>query len=417
MALKAALCLTAAWIALAHPGMGAAAYTVGDLVRTAIESNRELEALRRRVDEARGLLRQAGARPAPNLEVGASTGKPLGSAGEEEFSAGFAQTLETAGKRGKRMSVAEKGVALAEAELAERTRHLVIEIKLGRLEALTEQAKLDALDQILESYGESLKLTEARVGQGDAAPLESQLLLVEVNRTEALKRTIAGKVQVALAILRRLCGIGVSEPLTLSPDAAAAPGGVYDLAELRRRALELRPDLRMARIVEQQGAAEIALTEAGSRGDVTLSAQYALRNAQIARLRDRDHLLAFGVSVPLFTKRRNLGNLEAAAARATGARSMRQHLEAAIPLEVEAAWQHWEAARQSLAWLERGVVALSEKNLDIMRQAQVLGQVRLLDVLNEQRRLVETRMGAIEAGAEVRRGAIELEQAVGGDLK
>ena len=43
--------------------------TVDDLIRIAIERSRELGAARARVAEARGLLRQAGVRPAPALEV------------------------------------------------------------------------------------------------------------------------------------------------------------------------------------------------------------------------------------------------------------------------------------------------------------------------------------------------------------
>ena len=53
----------------------------------------------------------------------------------------------------------------------------------------------------------------------------------------------------------------------------------------------------------------------------------------------------------------------------------------------------------------------------MIRQAYALGQLRLLDVLNEQRRLIDTRIGYIEAEVGVRRAVIELEQAVGGDLK
>ena len=109
--------------------------------------------------------------------------------------------------------------------------------------------------------------------------------------------------------------------------------------------------------------------------------------------------------------------MEAAGARAAGSRTLRQHLEATIPLEVQAAWQHWDAAAQSLNVLASGVLRQSEANLDVIRQAYALGQLRLLDVLNEQRRLIDTQMTYIDAQADARRGVIELERAVAGDLK
>ena len=404
-------------------------YSANDLVRIAIERNRELLAIQQRVVEARGLLRQAGVRPAPSLQVEGATGRPLGSPGEEEYTAGYSQLLEMAGKRDKRVRVAEKGVALAEAELGERTRRLAIDVKLRFVDAVTEQAKLATLDRLIGTYKESVKLTEARVQQGDAAPLDGQLLLVELNRAEALRRTITGRVGVALVDLRRLCGFGIAEPMNLSVDSTSAPSRKYPLGELVLSGLAQRQDLRVARIVEEQAAAEVNLTEAQSRADLTLTARYSLRNGQFsglygltasgqpAALRDRDNILSFGVSFPLLSRKRNLGNIEAAAARATGSRSLKQHLEATIPLEVQAAWEHWDASTQSLRILNSGVLQQSEKNIEVIRQAYGLGQLRLLDVLNEQRRLIDIQMNFIDAEADVRRGLVELERAVGGELK
>ncbi len=411
----------------APPQESGRAYAVNDLIQTAVERNRELLAMRQKVVEARGLLRQAGVRPASSLEFGGATGSPLGSPGKEEYSAAFSQPLETGGKRDKRLQVAEKGVGLAEAEVAERTLRLATEIKLRHLDAVTEEARLAALDRLIGTFRESLKLIEARVREGDAAPLDSQLLLVEVNRAEAQKRTVAGRIRVALSDLRRLCGFAASESLMLA--GVDRRDVAFTLLELQQKAIQQRPDLRAAKLTEERGAAEVRLTEAQGRPDVTLSAQYALRNERIGDLygftasgqttplRDRDNILSFGVSIPLLTRRRNLGNIEAASARAVGSRTLRQHLEATIPLEVEAAWQHWGAATESLKILDSGVLGQSGKNLDVIRQAYALGQLRLLDVLNEQRRLIDIQMSFIDAEADVRRGLVEIERAVGGDLK
>jgi len=75
------------------------------------------------------------------------------------------------------------------------------------------------------------------------------------------------------------------------------------------------------------------------------------------------------------------------------------------------------AASDSLRILNSGVLQQSEKNIEVIRQAYALGQLRLLDVLNEQRRLIDTQMNFIDAEADVLRGLVELERAVGGDLK
>lgn len=431
MSSKVTLSLVAPFLCalVAAQNGSAEAYSADDLVRIAIERNRELQATQQRVVEARGLLRQAGIRPAASLQLEGTTGRPLGSPGEEEYAAGYSHPVEMAGKRDKRIRLAEKGVALAQAELGERTRRLVIDVKLRYVDAVTEQARLATLDRLIGTYKESAKLTESRVQQGDSAPLDGQLLLVELNRAEALRRAIKGRVGVALADLRRLCSLGIAEPISLSIDSTSASGRKYPLGELVSSALAQRQDLRVAQIVEEQAGAEVTLTEAQSRADLTLTARYALRNGQFgglygltavgqpAALKDKDNIVSFGVSFQLLSRNRNLGNIEAAAARATGSRSLKQHLEATIPLEVEAAWERWDAASDSLRILNSGVLQQSEKNIEVIRQAYALGQLRLLDVLNEQRRLIDTQMNFIDAEADVLRGLVELERAVGGDLK
>ena len=281
---SAALLLLPLGTMAAPPQPGGEAHAAKDLIQTAIERNREILALKQRVVEARALLRQAGVRPPSSVQLNGATGSPLGSPGKEEYSAGYSQPIETGGKRDKRIAVAEKGVILAETEVAERTLRLGTEIKLRYLDAVTDQAKLATLDQLIKTYGESLKLIEARVQQGDAAALDSQLLQVEINRAEAQRRVVAGRIQVALSDLRRLCGIEASAPLLLSPPAPADGNRAYSLAELQRQALEQRPDLRAAKLEEQRGAAEVALAEAQARPDLTLSAQYALRNERMGDL-------------------------------------------------------------------------------------------------------------------------------------
>jgi cobalt-zinc-cadmium efflux system outer membrane protein len=135
-----------------------------------------------------------------------------------------------------------------------------------------------------------------------------------------------------------------------------------------------------------------------------------------AALRDQDNVVTFGASIPLFTRKRNQGNIEAASARAGAARLRAAFLAGAVPLEVEAAYSRWSAARNTLAILNDGVVRQSEENLTIVRQAYQLGQLRLLDVLNEQRRLVDTELAYIDAKAELAQSVVELERAIGASL-
>ncbi|MBI3470493.1 MAG: TolC family protein [Candidatus Solibacter usitatus] len=402
-------------------------FVVDVLIRRAVERNRGLAALRQRIAEALGLQRQAGVKPVPTLEFSSSTGRPLATKGEEEYSAGYFFPVETAGKRQKRVRVADKEVQLAETELAERIRQLAFEIQGRFVDGVAEQQKVEALDRLIDVNRQVFRLTQARVEKGDAAPLERDLLSVELSRAEALRASSFGRLMGAVSDLKRLAA--VDGPGAVRPrDFPAAPLGTLEIAGLEQHALKTRPDLLIARLLEEQGSATVDLAEAEGKPNVTLSARYARRHSRfddqfgltpsgvLTALRDRDDLVTVGVSIPLLNRNRNLGNIQAAEARLAGARLRRLYLEAAIPLEVMAAWDRYMAARRALDVYDRGVVEQSEKNLNVIRQAYSLGQLRILDVLNEQRRLVETYLAVIDARAEGARALAELVRAVGGTL-
>jgi outer membrane protein, heavy metal efflux system len=66
--------------------------------------------------------------------------------------------------------------------------------------------------------------------------------------------------------------------------------------------------------------------------------------------------------------------------------------------------------------LRDGVVDQSNKNLAVVREAYQLGQLRLLDVLNEQRRLTDTDLNYLDARVQAARPLADLERASGGLL-
>jgi cobalt-zinc-cadmium efflux system outer membrane protein len=400
--------------------------TVNDLVQRAIERNRDLLAEGQRVAEARALLRQAGVRLSPTAEFEGATGRPLGTHGEDEYSASYFQPIETAGKRQKRITVGEYGVTVAQAESAARTRHLVYDVKTRIAQARAAEHKTEALERLLVASRASLQLTKARVDEGDAALLEQQLLSTEIGRTEAEKAAFAGRARSAIVELRRVVGLSSDQPISLAndpPDDRALV--LQDLAVLARN---VRPDLKAAIALEAQATAEVSLARAEGVPDLTLSAKYTRRTSTFdnlygftalgiqSALVDRDHVLTFGVSVPLFAAGRNRGNVDAAVARLSAARLHREYLETTVQSDVEAAYQRLVAARQTVGLFQRDVVDQSARNLDVLRQAYALGQLRLLDVLNEQRRLVDTELVYVDAQTELAEASADLERAVGSDL-
>ena len=421
------LCLAALFTCVRAKPQEKTQTTLEDLVRASLERNREVLALRQRVAQARGLARQAGARPVPSIEADGLSGRPLGSPGDQEFSAAFVQPVEAFGKRKNRLRVADSTVALAEAELDERSTKIAYDIESGYLSVVYQRERIAVLDRVSDSLRESRRLTGARVREGDAAPLEAQLLAVEQSRADAQHADAAGQLASAELELRRVAGLPASVPL---PAIGPPTGGraALSLEQLIVRALEKRADLRAARVLEQQGEAETALAKSEAHPDVTLSARYThlaesfenqfglTSSGALTPIRDHFNTLSVGVSLPLVTKRHNQGAIEAAESGAASARLRREHLESTIPLEVQSAYERWTAAQRTRDLLRDGVIGQSNKNLAVVREAYQLGQLRLIDVLNEQRRLTDSEFTYLDARVQVARALADLERLTGGLL-
>lgn len=420
--LLASFCLSA----IAEAQQTVALRTVEDLVRAAIAQNRDLAAAKARIEEAGGQVRQAAVRPNLNLELTGATGRPFGSNDENQYGASLSKTLETFGKRTHRLAIADRSVRMAEAEYQDRVLQLTYAIRATYAERWAAEHRLQTIDAILASYRNTLQLTEARVKEGDVAALEARLLQVEINRVTVLRSSAQSRLLSSESDLRRLAGINSAQSLPSEEMTTAIPA---DLASLQRKAAEDRPDLRLAMIDEERERIGVALVRAESRPDVTVSAGWSRQGSAFdglygltaqgthAPIREQNSTLSFGVSVPLRTARSTSGNLQSAQARVSGARAHREALEQSIPFEVEAAYQRWQVATQNVATLQSDVLAPSAANLTVLQESYKLGQLRMIDVLNEQRRLLDTQLAAIDAEQDVQRNWAEVERAVGGSIQ
>jgi cobalt-zinc-cadmium efflux system outer membrane protein len=409
------------------PAQQAPPATLDELLTRAIQTNRNLLAARQQVEEARGLLRQAAVRPAPTLEIGGASGRPLATIGEEQFSAGISREFETAGKRARRQEVAAKRLAVVQADYDERVRQLRYEIGQRYADYLASEEKLRILNELIEANRRSMDLIRARVEKGDAAALEQNLVAVEIGRAAAQSASAIGQLESARADVSRLIGLESGEDWSAA--APSVPQHTVLLAELQKRGIERRPDLRSLVLLEEEGAAATALAEAEGKPNITASAGYSRvksrlddqfgtnLNGELTPLRDRDDILAVAISLPLFTRRRNAGNIEASVARTRAAQLRKEYLARAIPLEIDAAWRRFQNSRSALDALETAAIAPAQRNLEVIRQAYQLGQMRLLDVLVEQRRVLDMQLSSIDIRQELYKSLFELERAVGGPVQ
>jgi cobalt-zinc-cadmium efflux system outer membrane protein len=399
------------------PAQGASS---ADLVRRALTSNGELAAARMEIERARARLRQASLRPNPTLDFEQTTGRLTGSAGESETSVGLSVPLEAGGQRRRRIDRARVELEATEAEVADRERRLAAEVLGLYAEALSSLRELEITEGLTDLDTKTVAVVQARVNEGESAPIELNLLRVEVERLRSRRALTEGRLQATLLRLKVLAGVPPAEPLRLREELANSAlrrlaGPVEAAVEA---ALRTRPDVRLARLTEEVAEAGLRLARAQGSPEVSAFTRYTVSRGSfddtpVGVLRDNDRLLTFGVSVGLPVFNKNQGAKAEAAVAISQARARREYLEAVVRSEVASAYARYEAASKALLAYEQGVIQRSQDNVRVMRAAYELGHFSVTELLAEQRRLLDSQRDYTEALAEQYRALADLQAAVG----
>ena len=134
------------------------------------------------------------------------------------------------------------------------------------------------------------------------------------------------------------------------------------------------------------------------------------------RIVDRDKLLSFGISIPLPLFNRQQGNIAEAVSLRARAHSERMSLEQAVRRDVLLAYQRVQAARRSLEVFTENVLPESRESFQIVQLAHRLGELRLLDVINQERLFLEAQMSYVAAQRDYFIALTDLEGAIGKDI-
>lgn len=394
--------------------------TVDEVVAWALRDNPDLAAARTDIDAARGRLLQAGLRPNPTVDLGGQ--KALTS--DNNVTVGLTVPLDLNGRQEGRIGVAGQELEAKRAQVADRERRLRAEVRMKAAELLGAHRDLETTDELLRVNRTGLALVAERVRQGAAPALEESLLQVEVSRLDANRRLVASRGEVLTLQLKSLAGLGPEAPLSLAGDLFTPPPVTLDRVAAVARALDVRPDLAMARAEAATARARVAKERAEGRWDASINVGYQRQSTgfDLMGLTDRGGTRAiqgvfdyFGgsVSITVPVRNRNEGNVAAAEAETRGAGRRLDALILTVRQEVESAFAQYEAVRQALDIYTHGVRDVAQRNLEVVRRTWELGRSPLLDVIAEQRRFIEVEMGYTESLKMAYTTAVEVERAIG----
>ena len=396
-----------------------AGMTADEAVAFALAHNAEILAVRKEVEASRALVKQAGLRPNPIIDL---ERKEQLNGSDNDTMIGGTLPLELGGRRSARILVAQRELEMKERLLADRERVLAAEVKTKFGQTLGEMLKLAFTEDLLTTTDRGYRLVTARVTEGRTAPLEQNMALVEVNRIRSMRETGEGKVQIALLELRNLIGMNPEEPLRLRGDLTPVVEPLPSVAVVTEVALRERPDLQAARSAESLAEAQIEQARSTGRLDASLTGRYELMNfgfpqrgfddaGRLVPINGRFHSVAVGVTLDLPVRNKNQGAIEAAVADKEAATRRREFAELTVKREIAASFARYAQATRAAEIYRVGVRDQANANLEVVRQTYELGSKTLLDYIAEQRRFIEVETAFIDPLLETYLARVEIQRA------
>lgn len=394
--------------------------TANQAVALALDNNGELIALRKEADAAKALIKQAGLRPNPTLSAGGA--KQLGGADNNQTTE-IMLPMEIGGRRAARIAVARRELEIREFAVSNQERLLAADVRTKFGEALAAVKKLEVIEKTLSAAQQGYDLVVARVVDGKSAPLEQNMLLVEVNRLKSIRETSEGKAETAMFELRNMIGMKPQDPLRLRGNFDDLIATLPPLDRQTSDALAQRPDLEGARATERLALARIEQAKSEGRIDLAVKGGYQRMNSSfpltgfddhglLRPVQDVFHFLTFGVEVTLPVRNRNQGTVEAATFDRQAAQSRIEFGELTIRREVATAYARYNRSARSLLIMQGGVRNQANSNLGVIWQMYELGSRSLIDYISEERRFLEIENELVDAELETYLANVEVMRAV-----
>lgn len=391
---------------------------VDEAVVEAIEHNLSFLADAYEVPIARAELLTARLRLNPVLSFGADHLDLLGTgynringAGPQEFFVRTDLFFLGGRKRQRRLASAETGVAVAELDLRDAVRRLVLEVQRACVEVQSAAATVELAVTNRELFRRIVALNEIRVRSGDLARVDlARAQIAELQAANELRKALSAQ---TIARNRLMLLLGRRPTAILVVKGALRTGEVpLALTELHDKALRVRPDLLALRSRQTLTQAEIRRQIAEGKIDVSVGIE-ARRQQGLAGTGNSLGVF-FGIPLRLFD--RNQGQIERARQQALQVERRRAAIEREIRVEVENAYVDYQTARDLLTSFEGGMLQKAEQVLATAEYAYMRGEASLIELIDAQRAFNDTRRTYNEARAAFARSLYVIDAVTGRGL-
>jgi cobalt-zinc-cadmium efflux system outer membrane protein len=383
--------------------VGQTRLTLADAVAQALQGNPRLSVATARIGVAEGLRKQAGLSPNPRLIVQLENTRFWESPGfsyprDTTTYAFLAQTVETGGKRDRRVALATEEIRSSKLEMQLQRRQIVSRVSTAYWAAAGSARVRDLLQEEVVNFDRVVQFHRDRVREGAAPEVDLVRIEVERDRLASSATTAAQEAeQTRIALFREMGKLEF--PQVVFPDALEEVLQVGPLST--EQVLERRVEMTLAREAVEQARANLRLQQADAKPDPDLHFGYE-------RIAGFDTLYA-AAQIPLPIRNRNQGQIEAAAAELKAAESSVAATEVAIRSELEIATRDYESRRKLLNETLRTMRERAAEVYRIVDAAHRETGSDLLRLLDAERTKIETDLMYVRALSDLQQSAVALE--------
>jgi outer membrane protein, heavy metal efflux system len=385
-------------------------------------SNPTLRAAEISIDESRSQEITAYLRPNPDLtgsvdQINPFSPQPSPNGGGNGYaplafafpSASISYLHERQHKRELRRQSAQEGTAIAVSQYADQERTLLFNLRSAFVQTLQQKAVLDLARENLAYYNRLLAVSNDRLKAGDIAKVDYQRLELQRVQYETDVQTAA--VNLRTAKIQLLTLLNDRTPVeqfdvTGSFDFSEK---IQGLEELRRQALDNRPDLKAAMQAVEKAQTDHKLAVANGSVDPTFGADFA-RNPPIPVY------LGLNVSIPLKIFDRNQGEKLRTQQDITRNERLRDAAAAQVFSDVDSAYATIESNLALLRPYKEIYLKEAVEVRDTVSFAYTRGGASLLDFLQAQQDYRSTELNYLNLVGSYLTAAAQVNLAVGQEV-
>lgn len=382
-------------------------------IELALQHNHSLLAARAAIEESRAEEITANLRPNPLLSWDAqflpffnpSDFSSQYIENSAQFDIGISYLIERGKKRQHRLEAARDQTATTAASVLDNERTISANVAQQFVGVLLANANLELARMDLESFQNTVAITQARyqagdIGEGDLLKIKLQLLQFQMDLNSAQ----LAKVQ-ALANLRALVGFeSIPESYEVDGNLAYQPVRV-NLDDLKLTALRNRADYRAAQLGLVASQSQLTLAQAVGKRDLTAAVDYTHVGGVNAVS------FFFNIELPIFA--RNQGEIARARFGVNQAQESQSAVSETVLTDVTNAYENLRTNDEVVNLYNSGYLQQAQDSRDISEYAYQRGAASLLDYLDSERSYRATQLAYRQALASYTLALEQLRQAVG----